>query len=105
MIGVESVVFPLPDPPPDTLTAFTCGEVAFPATFTVTVIAGKLAPPASASLRVHVVPPAGHVHPVPAIDTSVIPVGTVSVTVTVPLVGPAEAALEIVTVYVAFVCP
>lgn len=37
---VESVAFALPDPPPDTLTAFTCGEVALVATFTVTVIAG-----------------------------------------------------------------
>jgi hypothetical protein len=39
-IVVESVAFALPDPPPDTLTAFTCGEVALVATFTVTVIGG-----------------------------------------------------------------
>jgi hypothetical protein len=32
-------------------------------------------------------------HPVPAIDTSVRPEGTVSVTVTVPVLGPAPAAL------------
>ena len=45
------------------------------------------------------------VQPVPTIETSVIPVGTVSTTVTVPLVGDALAAFEIVTVYVAPFCP
>jgi hypothetical protein len=45
-----------------------------------------------------------HVAP-PFIDTSVIPVGAVSVTVTVPLVGPAPAAFLTVTVYVAPFCP
>ena len=35
---VESRGVRATDPPPDTLTAFTCGEVAFAATFTVTVI-------------------------------------------------------------------
>jgi hypothetical protein len=53
---------------------------------------------------VHVVPPAGHVHPVPAIDTSVIPAGTVSVTVTVPLVEPVPT-FHTVTLYVAPFCP
>ena len=47
----------------------------------------------------------GHVHPVPDIETSVIPDGTVSVTVTLPLAGPAPAALDTVTVYVAPFCP
>jgi hypothetical protein len=47
---------------------------------------------------VQVVPPPGHVHPVPAIDISVSPEGTVSLTVTVPLLGPAPAALLTVTV-------
>ena len=37
---VESVALALGDPPPDTITALTCGEVAFAATFTVTVIGG-----------------------------------------------------------------
>jgi hypothetical protein len=37
---VESVALALADPPPLTLTALICGELAFPATFTVTVIAG-----------------------------------------------------------------
>ena len=50
-------------------------------------------------------PPAGQVHPVPTIDISVIPDGTVSVTVTVPLVGPAPAAFDTVTLYVTPVCP
>jgi hypothetical protein len=46
-----------------------------------------------------------HVHPVPVIDTSVSPAGRVSVTVTVPLVNPALAAFDTVSVYVAFCCP
>jgi hypothetical protein len=54
---------------------------------------------------VHVVPPAAHVHPVPAIDTNDKPEGAVSVTVTVPLVGPAVALLLTANVYVAPVCP
>ena len=45
-----------------------------------------------------------HVAP-PLIDTKVRPVGTASVTVTVPLVGPAPAVLLTVTVYVAPLCP
>ena len=39
-IVVESVAFAVAAPPPDTLTEFTSGEVALPATFTVTVIGG-----------------------------------------------------------------
>ena len=85
---------------------FDSGVPAFDATFTVTVIGGKLSPPFSASLRVQLLAAVpGHVHPVPAIDTSVIPDGTVSVTVTVPLVGPAPVAFDTVTVYVAPFCP
>jgi hypothetical protein len=52
---------------------------------------------------VHVFPE--HDHPLPDIDTNVSPDGTVSVTVTVPLVGPAPAALDTTTVYTAPVCP
>jgi hypothetical protein len=37
---VESLAFAAADPPPDTLTWFTCGEVALAPTLTVTVIAG-----------------------------------------------------------------
>ena len=47
----------------------------------------------------------GQVHPGPAIDTIVIPDGTVSVTITVPLVGPAPAVFDTVTVYAAPFCP
>ena len=37
---VKSVALALAEPPPDTLTAFTCGDGAFPATITTTVIGG-----------------------------------------------------------------
>src|SRR5258707_556963 len=37
---VGSVVLAVADPPPDTLTEFTCGVAAFAATFTSTVIGG-----------------------------------------------------------------
>ena len=40
MIVVESVVLAPAEPPPDTLTEFTSGDVALEATFTVTVIVG-----------------------------------------------------------------
>ena len=46
-----------------------------------------------------------HVQPVPAIDARVSPTGSVSVTVTVPAVGPAVAALLTAIVYVAPFCP
>src|SRR5436190_527972 len=98
VITVESTPVAAADPPPDTATSFTCGQLPCPTPFPYTALFRSLAPPAKASLRVQVVPPAGHVHPVPAIDTSVSPVGAVSVTVTVPLVGPAPAAFDTVTV-------
>src|ERR1700722_3603987 len=96
VITVESVVLAAAEPPPETATAFTCGDVALAATFTVTAIAGQLAPAASASVRVQVV--AAHVHPVPAMETRVNPVGTVSVTVTSPVEGAAPAAFDTFTV-------
>jgi hypothetical protein len=37
---VVSLALAVADPPPDTLTWFTCGEVAVAVTLTVTVIAG-----------------------------------------------------------------
>jgi hypothetical protein len=37
---VESVPLAVAEPPPETLTWFTWGELAFEATFTVTVIIG-----------------------------------------------------------------
>jgi hypothetical protein len=39
-IAVESVALAGADPPPDTVTVLTCGELAPAATFTVTAIAG-----------------------------------------------------------------
>jgi hypothetical protein len=48
---VGSTAFALAEPPPDTLTWLLCGELALEATFTVTVIAGKLAPALKTSLR------------------------------------------------------
>jgi hypothetical protein len=39
-ITVESVAFAPAEPPPDTLTLFTCGDAALAPTFTVTVMAG-----------------------------------------------------------------
>jgi hypothetical protein len=43
-------------------------------------------------------PFAGHVHPLPAIDTMDKPCGMVSVTVTVPALGAAPAWFETLTV-------
>ena len=40
MIVVESVAVAAVEPPPETLTEFTCGDAALVATFTVTVMAG-----------------------------------------------------------------
>ena len=74
VISVESVVPAPADPPPETETEFTCGDDALGATFTVTVIGGYLPLAFNASLLVQVFP--GHVHPVPAMDTSVKPAGT-----------------------------
>ena len=50
------------------------------------------------SLVVHMVPPTGHVHPVPAIDTRINPAGTISLMLTVPLV--AAIGLTLLTVAV-----
>src|SRR5438309_973916 len=104
-IPVLSLAPALTDPPPVTVTYFVSGAAASAATTLSLHDALPISPPLSASLRVQVFPPAGHVHPVPAIDASVIPVGTVSVTVTVPLLGVAPAALDTVTMYVAPFCP
>ena len=38
MIVVESLALAVAEPPPETLTWFTWGDVAFAATFTVTVM-------------------------------------------------------------------
>jgi hypothetical protein len=102
VIVVGSMVLAAVDPPPDTLTAFVTDAAALLATFTVTVIV-ELAPAPNTVLFVQVF--AAHAQPVPAMDTSVNPAGIVSATVIVPLVGPAFAPFDTVTVYVAFCCP
>src|ERR1017187_2101995 len=91
-IVVGSLALAPADAPPDTLTWLVNCEAALDATFTVTVIGGRQAPAASASLRVQVFPPLGQLHPVQVavplanargstIDTSARPTGTVSGTV------------------------
>jgi hypothetical protein len=101
---VGSVALAVAKPPPETLTWLVTCDGAFRATFTVTVIGGKLIPAASALLVVQVGSTVQfHVAP-PFIDTRVRPVGIVSVTVTVPLVG-AVPVFDTVTPYVAPVCP
>ena len=40
LTAVESEAVALAEPPPDTLTEFTCGEAALAATFTVTAMGG-----------------------------------------------------------------
>ena len=102
---VESTELAVAEPPPDTVTELTCGDVAVAPTLTVTVIGGYVEPGVRASLRVHDKPPREQVQPVPPIDTSVSPDGTVSVTIIVPFVGPPVAPLLTVSVYVAAVCP
>jgi hypothetical protein len=71
--------------------------VAFAATFTVAVITGKLAPPFTTEEFVQTLAGFGspQVQPVPAMDTSVRPVGTVSVTVTPPDPEPLKAKLTL----------
>src|SRR5436189_19161 len=77
----------LVSPPPDTEAELVTLAAALLATFTVKVIAGKLAPAASASLRVQVKVPSTQVHPLPAMAVAVRPAGKVSVTETAALVG------------------
>ena len=100
-VAVITVLSPMllpADPPPDTITEFDSGVAAFDATFTVTVMGGKLNPPFSTLVVVQVGSTVQfHVAP-PLIDTSVIPNGTLSVTVTVPLAGPAAKLFVTVTV-------
>jgi hypothetical protein len=98
---VVSLVLTLGVPPPETVTWFAWGEVAFAKTLTTMVMAGYDVPAASASLRVHVL--LLHVQPVPLIDVIVSPPGAVSVTVTGPMLAPVPV-FDTSTVYVP-VCP
>jgi hypothetical protein len=88
--------------PPDTDTVLVTGDVAFAETFTHTVMGGYADPAASPSLRLQVAPV--HDQPLPVIETKVNPVGSVSVTVRVPEVGP-PAEFDTTTVYAALSCP
>jgi hypothetical protein len=69
---------------------------------TATVIAGKFVPAATELLYVHVAPE--QYHPVPDIDVSVRAAGSVSVSVTVPLVATVPLLIT-VTVNAAFGWP
>src|SRR5580658_8252676 len=89
MMVVESEALASADPPPCTLTWLSCGEAAVPATLTVTVIDGYEVPPGRDSLREQLF--AAQVQPLPLMDTSDNPDGSVSVTVIVPVVLPAPA--------------
>src|SRR4051812_38093242 len=71
-------------PPPETRTRFVTFAGAFVATLTVTMIAGKLAPEASASERVQVKFVILKDQPEPLIAVAVRPSGRESVTVIVP---------------------
>jgi hypothetical protein len=95
--GVEVTVDVMP--PPVMVMGMLTVWPAAPVTFPVTRIAGKLCPADSPSLRVQVkpggVPLMVHVQPVPATPVIVKFVGG-SVTVTVPLLAAAPAALDTV---------
>src|SRR5579883_2264436 len=90
-------------PEPETVAEFVVLAGALIATFAVTVIGGYAAPVGSESLRVQEVPV--QVQPEPESPTGIRPEPGVSITVTVPPVGPALAALATVSVYVALLCP
>src|SRR5947199_282217 len=87
----------LVSPPPETVAVLVCGDVALAATSTVRVIAGYEDPAANALLRVQESVARTQLQPVPAIPVAVKPAGSVSVTVTVPLVA---AVPELVAVIV-----
>jgi hypothetical protein len=94
----------LSSPPPETAAEFVTELDAPLATLTVTVIDGYEDPDASASERVQVSVPSVKLHPVPEIAVAVKPLGSVSVAVTVPLVGPGPA-FETASVYASPVSP
>src|SRR5579863_2186144 len=68
-------------------TWLVTGLGAFEATFTITVIGGKLELPASISLRVQEPLLTVQVQPAPVMDASVRPAGRVSITATGSVVG------------------
>src|SRR5579871_337291 len=91
-------------PPTETVAVFATDGAALAATLTVTVMGEKLEPAASASVRVHTSVPSTHVQPEPEIAVAVRPGGSVSLTVTMPLVAAVPTLLTI-SVYVLPVSP
>jgi hypothetical protein len=87
-LGVGETVTVEDIPPPERLTGIDTGVPLLAVTVPVTVIAGKLCPVASESLRVQLVAVAVtvHVQPLPVMVAIVNPTGG-SVTVTAPLVA------------------
>jgi len=87
-------------PPPLTVTELVT-EPGAPTALTVKVIGAPFAPAAMAVVLVHVAvwPAPLHVQPVPVAALKVNPVGSVSVTVMVPVVGDVPALLSVI-VYV-----
>src|SRR5206468_1501606 len=81
--------------PPETATVLDTEAAALAARFTVTVMGGWLAPAASTSLRVHVNVASVQFQPVPAIPVAVKTAGSVSATVTAPVVGPCPRLLTV----------
>src|SRR5271170_7592001 len=96
VVGSLAVAVPVA-PPPEAAAELVTLVGALAATLTVSVMAGKLAPATSTVVDVQVNVPSEQVQPVPAIAVAVRPAGSVSTTVTVPLV---DAVPELVTVMV-----
>ena len=91
VVGSDAELFPVATSPGvATAAEFVTLGTAATATLTVRVIGLLLAPAASGPAVVQVTawPTALQLHPVPVPDTYVRPVGSVSVTVIVPVVGP-----------------
>ena len=98
VVGSASLLLArLVSPPPETVAVLVTLAGALVATLTVSVSGGALAPAAIGSLRVHEsVGTSVHVQPVPANAVAVRPVGSVSVTVIVPIVAAAPAFLTVI---------
>src|SRR5205814_1835384 len=95
-VGSLGLLLPgLASPPPATTARVVKLGGALAATFTVSVIGGARAPAASTSERVQVSVASVHDQPVPARPLAFKPFGSVSVTFTAPLVGPAPPLLTV----------
>jgi len=85
----------LVSPPPETVTELLTEAPAFAATFTVSVMTGKLTPAASTVVVVQVSVFRLHPQPAPLIAVAVKPAGNASTRVTVPLVAPVPALVTV----------